>query len=740
MEYGDGGIGETIAIPPVPCRKGRHDTYAIGATAADRPGTPEGNGNVSNSAIIRIDGTPLCVHTRWNGSFDDVAAFAAYARLRNFGSPDIDPSGITSLIQVMANCAGGGYGLEVMPYDDAGGIETDNGTFVLEGWEVVDIQGRRGSEHASREDLVGRLLSIDACQPVSMMLGADFIRDLASRDATFLGELAVGDVIWDRGEGAAPVRATIVGFGDSGYPYVRVDADPSSPNGVPKVPEHYAREHFGRFLGNATWFARIPELSHPQATAYEFRGRPAEENMPGQTGLTAQATEAMEVVYDDPTIFPDGGEETIALQPVAGDAVDGFDDFDEPDDIGIVAPVNEDATAMIGDLAGVDIADLLADDGDADEQAEGFETPQGGETVTEEPAQPTSDSLADLLDFDDADDFGEDGEAAEDTVATDGGSFADPFADAPVAGQADGGDDLMGWGDDSTRDEQDDPFASLGMDASDLLGEGDGDSAEAAGWEDGQEAPEEPMHEPVAVPDDASDGQATVMFDVTEQTERMPEAIGSEDLDEPDIVFGTFDDDEVIPQDGDAGAGSGGEEPDELSDTGLFKFVAEDLLSVDDEPATAYEEPQEVAYEEVRETAYEDAQEAVQDVPQDGALLDFSDFGEVVEEDISDIVGEEGVVMTNSSEDTDGFTIVQPLPQDEEAFDAIATPVQEGDETGRSVVIPLQPHQIAPDLSSIEMAKNPLPYPDVMDAAYEPYEKPTKRPGRAQKRPKKRRR
>lgn len=242
---------------------------------------------MNNSAVIKIDKTPLCIYTKWYGTFADVVAYACYAKLRNFGSPDIDPSGITSLIQTMANCSNGGFGLEIMPYEAAKDLETDNGTFVLEGWDVIDIEGNRGSEHEINDDIIERVVRIDACQPESLRIGDGFIRDIASRKATFSGELAVGDVIWDRGDGVVPVRATIVGFGDSGYPYVHIDSDPAFPNGKPPVTDRYARDHFGKFLGNTSWFARIPELSHPQAKASAFRSRPAENNAPGQVNLHA---------------------------------------------------------------------------------------------------------------------------------------------------------------------------------------------------------------------------------------------------------------------------------------------------------------------------------------------------------------------------------------------------------------------------------------------------------------------
>lgn len=358
---------------------------------------------MSKSAVIKIDKTPLCIYTKWYGTFVDVVAYANYAKLRDFGTPEVDPSGITSLIQVMTNCSGGGFGLEVMPYEDSKKYETDNGTYILEDWDVIDIEGHRGSEHSMSDDLIERLIQIDACQPKPLQLGAEFIRDVTSRKATFAGELAVGDVIWDRGEGVAPVHATIVGFGDSGYPYVHVDNDASSSTGRPAVPDHYAREHFGKFLGNPTWFIRIPELSHPQATAAAFRGRPADQNAAGQSNLQASIVEAAEVHFENPSIFgdyddeQDGGYQEPSL---AGETqpVGMLEDIDEPDDVDM---------SMLGGLFS-DATDEEPDDTDATWQAP-YQV--GTWEQADEPEQ--ADSVADadsqsLFEDDDEDDYGSD--------------------------------------------------------------------------------------------------------------------------------------------------------------------------------------------------------------------------------------------------------------------------------------------------------------------------------------------
>lgn len=382
---------------------------------------------MSNSAIIKIDGTPLCILTKWYGGFADIEGFARYARLRNFGAPEVDPSGITSLIQVMANCVGSGFGVEVMAYDEKGLPETDNGTFVLEGWEVVDIKGNRGSAHAMDDDMVERLVRIDGSQPEHLQLGAGFIRDLASRGTTFAGELAVGDVIWDRGEGAAPVRATVTGFGASGYPYVHVDADPSAVNGVPQAPDHYAREHFGKFLGNPTWYARIAELSHPQATDGEAApaGDGAAAEPPASPAWVVEESVEASAAGEPYDVGPDievTGEEVDDAPFAQGVGAEGLGAHNGTDGIDELADeLADEVTGEPADgLAGVAVADGL--DGDLDGGLDGG----------------LDGDLDDMGDLDVAADgdlyedlFGAlDEPPAEDAPAT--GLFADPQGTGPI--------------------------------------------------------------------------------------------------------------------------------------------------------------------------------------------------------------------------------------------------------------------------------------------------------------------
>ena len=71
----------------------------------------------------------------------------------------------------------------------------------------------------------------------------------------------------------------------------------------------------------------------------------------------------------------------------------------------------------------------------------------------------------------------------------------------------------------------------------------------------------------------------------------------------------------------------------------------------------------------------------------------------------------EGTVMTSSDEQA-----TQPLPEQGIPFADVLP-----DETARSIVIPMEAPEIGPNLSTEETAKNPLPYPEILDAEFEPF-------------------
>jgi len=109
------------------------------------------------------------VYLHWNGGRDSVEAFLAYCKLKGYRSPETDSYGWARLCQVIGNYFGGdtsiGFGLSC--YMDCD--NWDNGVHIIENWEIVDRQYKRGFEQTGY-DLRGMLNSINECQPQKQQL------------------------------------------------------------------------------------------------------------------------------------------------------------------------------------------------------------------------------------------------------------------------------------------------------------------------------------------------------------------------------------------------------------------------------------------------------------------------------------------------------------------------------------------------------------------------------------------
>ena len=79
------------------------------------------------------------VYLHWNGTINEVSAFLKYCAMRGFRSVDSDSSyAYARLIQVIANTIGGKVGVGVGLLRDLDCDNYDNGTYIIEGWEIVD--------------------------------------------------------------------------------------------------------------------------------------------------------------------------------------------------------------------------------------------------------------------------------------------------------------------------------------------------------------------------------------------------------------------------------------------------------------------------------------------------------------------------------------------------------------------------------------------------------------------------
>ncbi|MBO4568574.1 MAG: hypothetical protein J5674_01105 [Candidatus Methanomethylophilaceae archaeon] len=98
---------------------------------------------MGNRAVITTrndlenDGIGLYMH--WNGGYDSVRPILDYCKIRGFRTPDESDYGYARLAQVVSNMMGGdGYSVGIGPLGALDTDNGDNGTYVVEGWKVVE--------------------------------------------------------------------------------------------------------------------------------------------------------------------------------------------------------------------------------------------------------------------------------------------------------------------------------------------------------------------------------------------------------------------------------------------------------------------------------------------------------------------------------------------------------------------------------------------------------------------------
>lgn len=173
------------------------------------------------------------IYLHWNGGRDSVEAFLTYCRLRGFRSDDY---GMARLAQIIGNYFGGGLSIGVDQCCRLDCDNWDNGTYIIDNWEIVGRQYFEGVEQ-SGYDLIEMLLDIDECQPKKEQLGRDFIM----AQELPVSEIRVGDEVYDSvidGE-SKPVLYRVVGIGVDEY------HNGKNVKGVPYVAKYGRKEEDG---------------------------------------------------------------------------------------------------------------------------------------------------------------------------------------------------------------------------------------------------------------------------------------------------------------------------------------------------------------------------------------------------------------------------------------------------------------------------------------------------------------
>ena len=136
---------------------------------------------MGNRAVITTrenfnnDGVGVYLH--WNGGRDSVQAFLTYCNMKGYREPTSDNYGWARLCQVIGNFFGGELSIGIDTCSDLDYDNYDNGTYIIDGWDIVDREYFNGNEQYNY-DLYEMLCDIDNAQPTKEQLGANKIYEL----------------------------------------------------------------------------------------------------------------------------------------------------------------------------------------------------------------------------------------------------------------------------------------------------------------------------------------------------------------------------------------------------------------------------------------------------------------------------------------------------------------------------------------------------------------------------------
>lgn len=138
---------------------------------------------MSNSCFVKFKGDnhDLGIYLHWNGGRDSIEAFCEYGKLKKYNCNMIN------FITIVKNFFGGDSSIYLEKYN----YHTDNGTYVLKDWNIIDRKNFDGYEQ-NEHDLKEMLIQIDESQPVDVQLGKDFLNS----DIVNIKDLKIGDKVF----------------------------------------------------------------------------------------------------------------------------------------------------------------------------------------------------------------------------------------------------------------------------------------------------------------------------------------------------------------------------------------------------------------------------------------------------------------------------------------------------------------------------------------------------------------
>lgn len=120
------------------------------------------------------------IYVHWNGGLEYVRAWLTYCKIKGYRKPTDDNYGWARLCSVIANCFDAGLSVGIDTCDHLDCANGNNGTYIIDGWDVVDRKYFCGEEQ-DEQKLYTLLLKIDCMQPIQEQLGPSQIRKLIAK-------------------------------------------------------------------------------------------------------------------------------------------------------------------------------------------------------------------------------------------------------------------------------------------------------------------------------------------------------------------------------------------------------------------------------------------------------------------------------------------------------------------------------------------------------------------------------
>ena len=182
---------------------------------------------MGNRAVIttkeNFENNGIGVYLHWNGGYDSVSAFLKYCELKGYRTPDNDCYGWARLCQVIGNFFGGSCSVGIDVVDNLDCDNFDNGTYIIEGWKIVDRKYFNGAEQMNYK-LEDMLMDIDNAMPKEEQIG-----EYLKATEIPVSEVEIGDTVIIMDYNGKVLKHNVIGFGDDTF------VNGTNVNGMPYV-------------------------------------------------------------------------------------------------------------------------------------------------------------------------------------------------------------------------------------------------------------------------------------------------------------------------------------------------------------------------------------------------------------------------------------------------------------------------------------------------------------------------